>query len=171
MSGFTFPGTRFVWLFYWGLSGLADPAASYTTVSRVPSFNRFFFIPKSLNWLWLSPSFLVNGCLRHFPGMKRGRGLKLTTSIYFPGYEWVRSLLPHPHIRYMTPRSVQLGRQYSKLQQMSLTSLHRFPVRRRYWELRLSEAKWVWCWLRIFLCEVHNREALLPPCYRTVSFV
>jgi hypothetical protein len=109
MSGFTSPGTRFVWLFYWGLSVLADPAVSYTTASRVLSFKRFFSIPKRPDWLWLSPSFLVSGCLGHLLGIKRP-GHEADHLHLFPRLRMSKISTSTPSYTYMTPQSVQLGR-------------------------------------------------------------
>jgi hypothetical protein len=97
MSGFSSPETRFVCLFCWGMSGLGDPAVSYTTVSSIPSFKIFFCVPKRPDWLWLSPSFLVNGCPGHLPGTKRP-GHEADQSPPFPRLRRSRSPPPHPHV-------------------------------------------------------------------------
>ena len=69
-----------------------------------------------------------------------------------------------PSYTYMTPQSVQLRRQYSRSQQTSLTSLHRFPVRKWYWELRLSAAKGVWCWPYASVCGKYHAAAQCHLC-------
>ena len=118
---------------------MAQPAVSYTTVSRVPSFKRFFSIPKRPDWLWLLPSFVVDGFLGHFPGLK-GPGHEADHLELFPRLRLSKISTSTTSYTYLKPQSVQLGRQYSRSQQTSFTSLHRHPVWRGYWELSLKRS-------------------------------